>query len=109
MSKTLSVTYENKTYLLEYTRESVRMMEQTGFVADDLFVKPMLLLPQLFYGAFFAHHRGIKRKLVEEIFNTITDRGELIGKLVEMYREPIAALTDEPEETEGNASWTASW
>jgi len=26
-----------------------------------------------------------------------------------MYREPIATLTEEPEEGEGNVSWTASF
>ena len=34
---------------------------------------------------------------------------ELIGKLAEMYNEPIIALVEEPEENEGNVSWTASW
>jgi hypothetical protein len=26
-----------------------------------------------------------------------------------MYNEPIMALVDEPEESEGNLDWTASW
>jgi hypothetical protein len=29
--------------------------------------------------------------------------------LAEMYNEPIMALVDEPEEAEGNLTWTASW
>ena len=39
----------------------------------------------------------------------MTNKGELIGKLAEMYNEPILALVDEPEENEGNLDWTASW
>ena len=84
-------------------------LENMGFVADDLFTRPMTLLPSLFAGAFYAHHRGMKRKDIDEIFNAMTNRSELITKLVEMYREPIATLTEEPEEGEGNVSWTASF
>ena len=44
-----------------------------------------------------------------EIFSHMTNKEELIGKLAEMYNEPIMALVEEPEESEGNVSWTASW
>lgn len=109
MSKTLSINFENKTYLLEYTRDTVRLMEQSGFIGDDLFVKPMTMLPQLFQGAFLAHHRGMKRKDLDRMLDTIPNRSELFVKLREMYLEPISALMEEPEEAEGNASWTASF
>lgn len=109
MRKTLTFTFEGKEYVLEFTRETVRTMERMGFVADDLFIRPMTLLPDLFAGAFMAHHKGTKRKDIERIFNAMKDRGDLIGKLVEMYREPIAALTEEPDEAVGNVEWTASF
>ena len=109
MAKTLKFSYKGVDYTLEFTRESVRVMENMGFVADDLFTRPMTLLPSLFAGAFYAHHRGMKRKDIDEIFNAMTNRSELITKLVEMYRDPIATLTEEPEEGEGNVSWTASF
>ena len=32
----------------------------------------------------------------------------MLGKLVEMYSEPIVALMDDPE-AEGNANWTVDW
>ena len=32
-----------------------------------------------------------------------------IFELAEMYNEPIMALVDEPEESEGNLDWAASW
>lgn len=40
---------------------------------------------------------------------SVDNRGSVIGKLAEMYNEPIMALVEEPEESEGNVSWTASW
>ena len=33
----------------------------------------------------------------------------LIEKLGEMYNAPIASLMDEPEDSEGNVDWAASW
>ena len=109
MSKQLKFTYDGKDYCLEYTRRTVETMEKNGFVAADLETKPMLVLPALFAGAFMANHRFTKQSVIAEIFSKMTNKIELIGKLAEMYNEPLTALIDEPEESEGNLSWTASW
>lgn len=109
MSKQLNFTYQDKHYCLEYTRKSVEMMEKNGFVAADIKDKPMTTLPALFAGAFLANHRFIKQDVIDEIFSKMTNKSELIGKLAEMYNEPIMTLIDEPEENEGNLDWTASW
>ncbi len=84
-------------------------MERQGFVASDITEKPMLTLPALFAGSFLAHHRYVKREVVDKIFNKLTNKQELISKLAEMYNEPIMALMEEPEEAEGNVSWEASF
>ena len=109
MNKQLKFTYEGKEYCLEFTRKSVEAMEKNGFVAGDIKDKPMTVLPALFAGAFLANHRFTKGDVIEEIFSKMTNKGELIGKLSEMYNEPIMALVDEPAEDEGNVAWTASW
>ena len=109
MSKQLRFTYEDKEYCLEFTRRSVELMEKNGFVAGDITEKPMTVLPALFAGAFLANHRFVKNEVINEIFSKMTNKSELIGKLSEMYNEPIMALVDEPEESEGNVNWTASW
>ena len=109
MNKQLKFTYQDKDYCLEFTRKSVETMERQGFVASDITDKPMTVLPALFAGAFLANHKFIKKEVVDEIFSKMTNKTELIGKLSEMYNEPILALVDEPEETEGNVDWTASW
>ena len=46
---------------------------------------------------------------VKYLKSLFTNKEELIGKLAEMYNEPILALVEEPEDAEGNVSWTASW
>lgn len=109
MSKQLRFTYAGNEYCLEYTRKSVETMERNGFVASNITEKPATTLPTLFAGAFLAHHRSVKQTVVDEIFSKMTNKTELIGKLAEMYNEPIMSLIDEPEESEGNVDWTASW
>ena len=109
MNKQLKFTYQDKDYCLEFTRRSVETMERNGFVASDIETKPMTVLPALFKGAFLANHRYIKAEIVDEIFSKMTNKSELISKLSEMYNEPILTLVDEPEESEGNVDWTASW
>ena len=109
MNKQLRFTYQNKEYCLEYTRSTVETMEKKGFVAADIERKPVTVLPALFAGAFLANHRYVKQDVIDEIYSKMTNKQELIGKLAEMYNEPIMALIDEPAESEGNLDWTASW
>lgn len=109
MSKQLNFTYQDKEYCLEFTRKSVEQMERNGFIASNIQEKPMTVLPALFAGAFLANHRFVKKEVIDDIFSKMTNKTELIGKLSEMYNEPIMALVDEPNDTEGNVNWTASW
>lgn len=109
MAKQINFEYEGNEYTLEFTRKSIEQMERQGFVASEITEKPMLTLPALFAGAFLAHHRYLKREIIDKIFDKFTNKQELIGKLAEMYNEPILALMDEPEESEGNIQWGASW
>ena len=109
MAKQLNITYQDRKYCLEYTRKSVETMERNGFVASDIQSKPMTTLPALFAGAFLANHRYVKQDVIDAIFAKMPNKMDLIGKLAEMYNEPIMSLIDEPEDSEGNVSWTASW
>ena len=102
MSK-INLTYEKKEYVLEYNRQSVKTMESQGFVLEDLTAKPMTMIPLLFQGAFIKNHRGIKRNLMDEIFEEIGDKTALMEALMEMYAETLTSLTD--GNGEGNATW----
>jgi hypothetical protein len=68
MAKQIRFEYDGKEYTLEFTRKSIETMERQGFVASDMVDKPMTTLPALFAGAFLAHHRYIKKELVDEIY-----------------------------------------
>ncbi len=113
MAKTLTISdpISGKTYTLEFTRKTVALMEQQGFIAEDVNKKPMTYLPALFAGAFLANHKFVKRDVIDNIYSRLGRKDELIQKLVEMYNEPILTLLDEPEQEgpEGNLDWTAAW
>ena len=103
MSK-ITLNYNDKDYELEYTRQSVRMMESQGFVLEHISSKPMTMIPLLFSGAFAKNHRGLKRALIDEILENISDKAGLLNALIEMYAETLSCLTDDTE-SEGNATW----
>lgn len=109
MSKQLEFEHDGKKYTLEFTRRTVSEMEKKGFIASEITDKPMTTLPALFAGAFLANHRFVKQETIEEIFSKLTKKEDLVGKLAEMYNEPIMALVEDPEENKGNISWTATW
>lgn len=103
MSK-ITISYDKKEYALEYSRQSVRTMEAQGFVLDDISTKPMMMIPMLFQGAFIKNHRGIKRNLMDEIYEEINDKTGLISALMELYTETLSTLMDDKADA-GNATW----
>ena len=92
MSK-INLTHNQKEYTLEFSRQSVKTMEQQGFILDELTAKPMTMFPMLFQGSFIMHHKGIK------------DRSALMEALMEMYAETLSSLMDDDAEEAGNVSW----
>ena len=106
--KKITLTYDEHEYTLEYTRDTIKRMEQRGFDINQLASRPMTLLPELFAGAFLANHKELRRDKIDKIFDEIPDRKGLLGLLSDMYNEPVLALIDS-EETSGNAKWEANW
>jgi hypothetical protein len=105
MSK-INLTYDKKEYVLEYSRQSVKTMENQGFVLEELTTKPANMIPLLFAGAFIKNHSGkdgVKRKVVDEIFEELEDKSALLEALMEMYAETLATLTD--SNGAGNVTW----
>jgi hypothetical protein len=109
MSKQLRISHNGKTYTLEYTRKSVEILERQGFTLDDLTQRPATAIPMLFRGAFLANHSSVKRDVIDEIYEKLPNKAELIQKLAEMYYEPINGLFEESDGAEGNATWEVSW
>jgi len=106
MAKKITITYQDKTYTLEYTRNSVRQMERSGFVLEELDRKPMTMIPAMFAGAFLAHHPFVKQDKIEEIYGQLKNKAKLLETLTEMFGEPYETLID--DSNEGNADWVSS-
>ena len=113
MSTKINISYQEKDYTLEYSRQSVRQMEAQGFVLDQVSDKPMTMIPLLVYGAFFKNHRGLDLKKIDEIYDNLTNKmgeGEeqgFIQALLVMYGETLSTLTADNEG--GNKGNAASW
>lgn len=100
----IELTYEKKNYVLEFNRQSVKMMESQGFVLDEITSKPMTMIPLLFSGAFIKNCKGTKRSIIDAIYDGIGDKEALMNALLEMYADTLSTLTDSNEE--GNVTWT---
>lgn len=102
MSK-IVLKHNNKEYVLEYNRQSVKMIEGQGFVLDEIATKPVTMIPLLFQGAFIKNCKGTKRATIDEIYDGIGNKSDLMNVLLEMYAETLSSLTDDTEE--GNVTW----
>lgn len=111
MSKVINLTsVDGDVYELTFTRESAEATERAGFeVAEYLDRKGLIKNSRaLFTGAFIARNRGIKRRIVDELYNSIgNNKEELLGALLEMYLETTQSLIGNVEEEKGakNATW----
>ena len=112
MSTKITVTYKDKDYELEFSRATAKSIEDQGFVIDKLTEKPATMVPLLVYGAFMKNNQGIKRKLVDEIYDNLINKagkdGEegFIAILAEMYAETVSSLMGDAPVDEGNvATW----
>ena len=105
MANAVTFTYKSENYTLDFDRNTAVLLEQQGFKVENVYEKPNTYIPMLFYYAFAKYHRGIKRNLVDEIYEKMPKKQELIKVLVELYLETGNSLFDEPEGDEGNLTW----
>ena len=115
MATQITITYKNEKYTLEYTRLTASAIEKQGFVLDNLTEKPNVMIPLLVHGAFLRHHRDLKQKFIDEIYENIVNKAGKEGEegfitvLADMYAETVSTLTDETAVDEGNAAiWTVT-
>jgi hypothetical protein len=115
MATQITLTYKNEKYVLEYSRLTASAIEKQGFNLDEITSKPNIMIPLLVHGAFLRHHRELKQKFIDEIYENLVNKtgkeGEegFISVLAEMYAETVSTLTDETDIDEGNAAtWTVT-
>lgn len=93
----MKIKFDGKAYELIYTRETVKQAEAGGFNLSALEAQPATQMEKLFYGAFAARCKGLKRKTMDDIWNhmTVENRVELCGILAEMYADAINSMADD--------------
>lgn len=107
MSK-ITFTYKDREYELGYTRKTVKAMEANGFDIKSITesTSPVTMITELFSGAFLANHKYVKRELIDEIYDSLAAKQDIIAALIEMYMEAVNSLFEEVGD-EGNATiWT---
>ena len=100
----INFKYNDKSYCLEYTRETVKQMEASGFKIGDIGDMPATRIEQLWAGAFLAHERMVSNTVIEKMYKEMKNKEKLLQKLTEMYNATLSYLMDD----EGNVEWTAT-
>lgn len=106
--KKITITHDGKSIGLTYTRNSAKIMERNGFVFDEVFDKPNTLVPMLFQGSFLAEASYMSPKTIDEIWESLPNKEELITKLMEMYKDTLDNLLSTTGDAK-NSTWEASW
>lgn len=105
MASTITITYKDKDYTLRYSRATIIKMEKDGFNVEDYAKTPVTTALQLFAGAFRAEHPSVRQSLIEEIYDSLGNKGGLMDALIEMYIDvAMKTLTDDAE-PEKNPGW----
>lgn len=102
----IKLNYNNKDYTLDFNRATVRQLEAQGFEMGKVTDQPSTMVPMLFMGSFARYHKGIKRNLVDEIYDNISNKTDLLTALLEMYSDTLNDLIGDNEAVEGNVTWT---
>ena len=106
MNTKINLTYKGEQYVLEYDRNSVKILENSCFVLNDFLQKPMLDVERVFAAAFIKNHKKTQQTTIDKIFAACPDKTTLIKTLGTMINETYdALLSDEDENSEGNATW----
>ncbi len=112
MAKSIELDYKGKTYVLEYTRDTIRQMEKEGFNIKEASdgSAPVTMILGLFEGAFKKNHPTVNPQLIDNMYEDISEKDTLLEALVEMYTEPVEALMSDPDEVRAkNAKWKKKW
>ena len=97
--------HEGIEYCLEYTADSLKKMEKSGFSFTKIEDNALTAPEELFYGAFIANHVTTPLRKKKEIYKALVaecDGETLTDALGEMISEAIEELTNKKS---GNVKW----
>lgn len=93
-----------KTYILDFSRETVKDAMKQKFDVDEVFKFPTVAIPQLFYHSLRKEQKKMSPHAADELFETLFPNGmpaNVLGRLYDLYTQAATAqvLADEEEET----------
>ena len=103
MGKRIEFDYQDKHYILEFSKRTCKLAEEEGFNFDAFGNKPLAMLEILFRCAFYKHHKSIQYNpdLANEIWDSIDDKSGIQEALMELYAEPVQEIIA----GEGTTKW----
>lgn len=104
MNTKIQFTYKDVPYTLEYNRNAIQTIESQGFNFNDFKSAPFTNVTLAFYGSFIKNHRNTSQKLIDEIYDGMTDKSGLIEALTTMIAECYNTLLDDSKS--GNITWS---
>ncbi len=107
--KEIKIRYGEKEYTLAFTRDAVTKCEKMGFILKELDEKLATQTKLLFKGAFLVHHRFVQEQTINEIFDNLENKDDVIGALVEMYQDTLLTMISNTDENPGNIKWEKNW
>lgn len=105
MNTKINLTYDGQSYVLEYDRMSIKMLEKAGFQYEAFLEKPLTNIELAFAGAFIKNHPKVQQNVVDNIYQQCGNKQQLIGALSKMINECYETLLSDPEDNSGNATW----
>lgn len=105
MNTKIKLTYNGETYTLEYNRNSIKLLEKSGFQYEAFLEKPLTNIELAFAGAFIKNHSKVQQSTIDGIYESCGNKQELIGVLSKMINECYESLLSDPEGEKGNATW----
>ena len=104
----ITIKATGETYILDFTRETVSLMDRQGFAMnDDVMEYPNTKVPNLFWYALRANHSTISKDKADAIRKTIGGvTPNMITRLFELYYQAIASnnVIQSDEELEKNVA-----
>lgn len=97
--------YNGKSYTLEFTADSLRRMQNSGFNFGDLESQAVTVGEELFAGAFIANHQSVPHRKRVEIYHELCEESADGDTITEILVAMVNEAFEEINQHKGNVKW----
>ncbi|MBS7020360.1 MAG: DUF5055 domain-containing protein [Firmicutes bacterium] len=94
----LKLKINDKDYLLEMSRDSIKWLEMNGFSIDEFDKKPVTYYDMIWMSLFLVNHKDVNPNLAIKLMDSYKKSGKkpanVIKFAIEEYQAFMSALTD---------------